>query len=140
MKADEETIRQRMEIIAENKEYIESVRESFDPEKADFESLQAVKHCLFEIAEACIDISSHIIASEGFERPDDYSGLFPVLAENEILDEELAQRLAEMARFRNFLIHRYGEVEGQRLKRFMEDDLEDVSVFTEQVYDYLETS
>lgn len=138
MNADEATVRAKLEIVDRNKQYLEEVGDSFDPEEADYTLQQAVKHSMFEIAEACIDVASHIIAAEGFERPADYAGLFPVLADNGILDEDLADRMADMARFRNVLVHRYGDLELDRLNEFIEEDLGDVASFSAAIYDYLE--
>lgn len=138
MNADETTVRSKLELVDRNKRYLEGINESFDPHDADYTLLQAVKHSLFEIAEACIDIASHIVAAEGFDRPPDYAGLFPVLADNGVLNDALAERLADMARFRNVLVHQYGELEVERLQTFIEDDLNDVALFAQAIYEYLE--
>lgn len=138
MKADEELLKQKLEIIVENLEYLTS--SDFNPENAGFEEKQAVKHCLLELAEASIDISSHIIASEGLDRPEDYAGLFQELGNEGFLNESLADKMSEMARFRNFLVHRYGDVDEKRLEAFIEEDLGDVRSFSESIYDYLDES
>jgi uncharacterized protein YutE (UPF0331/DUF86 family) len=138
MKANQETLHQKMDVIDDNMEYLEERKDSFEPSKSGFGELQAVKHCMLEIAEACIDIGAHIVASEGFEKPNDYSEIFPILADNDLIGEELAQRLSKMARFRNVLVHRYEEVENQKLKRFLQEDLEDVKEFNQDVYTYID--
>jgi len=140
MKANADTLNQKMEIIDENLSYLKDKKESFDPEEADFEELQAVKHSMFEIAEACIDIASHIIAAEGFERPSEYPEVFSVLEKEDIIDKELSGNLKDMARFRNFIAHRYDKIENQRLKQILEEDLEDVNSFTSSVYRYMDKS
>lgn len=43
-----------------------------------------------------------------------------------------------MARFRNVLVHRYEEVENQKLKRFLQEDLEDVKEFDPAMYTYID--
>lgn len=137
MKAEKETLKQKMQVIDENLRYLED-QNSTDFTESEFEKLQAVKHSLFEIAEACIDISSHIIAAEGFEKPEDYSGMFPVLSKNELITSELASNLEDMARFRNLLVHRYGELEPKKLQEFIQEDLQDVKKFTSAIYKYME--
>lgn len=138
MNADKSTIRAKLEIVDRNMRYLEEVNETFDPNEADYTLLQAVKHSLFEITEACIDIASHIVAAEGYERPPDYAGLFPVLADNGLLSATLAERLADMARFRNVLVHQYGDLDVQRLQSFIEEDLDDVTSYTAAIYEYLD--
>lgn len=137
MKAEKETLKQKMQVIDENLRYLED-QNSTDFTESEFEKLQAVKHSLFEIAEACIDISSHIIAAEGFEKPEDYSGMFLVLSKNELITSELASNLEDMARFRNLLVHRYGELEPKKLQEFIQEDLQDVKKFTSAIYKYME--
>jgi uncharacterized protein YutE (UPF0331/DUF86 family) len=139
MKANKETLKQKMDVIDDNMGYLEQQKNSFDPAESGFGDLQAVKHCMLEIVEACIDIGSHMIASEGFEKPDDYSDIFPILADNDILGEEHAQRLSKMARFRNVLVHRYEEVENQKLQQFLQKDLEDVKDFNQAIYEYIDS-
>lgn len=93
---------------------------------------------MLEVAEACIDIAGHIIAAEGFNRPSDYADIFEPLAENGILEEDLAERLGEMAKFRNFLVHRYDKVDLERLQEFRDDDIGDVKQFLDSIYTYIE--
>lgn len=137
MKAEKETLKQKLEIIEENKTYLESQKtEKIDPE--NFEKLQAVKHSLFEITEASIDIASHIIAAEGFQKPDEYAEMFSILSKNNVITEELSSKLKELARFRNLLVHRYGELEEEKLKQIINKDLKDVSDFATEIYRYME--
>lgn len=138
MKPNTETLKQKMEIIDKNFSYLQDKKGFFDPEEADFEELQAVKHSMFEIAEACIDIASHIIAAEGFERPSEYPEAFSVLEKEGIIGKELSGKLKDMARFRNFIAHRYDKVENQRLKQILEKDLQDVKGFTASIYEYMD--
>ena len=127
-----------MEIIDENMIYLEEKRDSFKPEDTDFEELQAVKHSMFEISEACIDIASHIIAAEGFERPNEYQEVFTVLKKQDIINGDLEGKLKAMARFRNFITHRYDKIDDHRLKEILENDLEDIHEFNNAVYRYMD--
>ena len=70
-----------------------------------YEKIQASKHSLQEAIEACLDVSNHIIAAKGLERSESYSDMFLRLAEDDILNKQLADRLSDMARFRNLLVH-----------------------------------
>lgn len=138
MKANVDTLKQKLEIIDENIEFLNSEKEGFRPEEAAFKDIQAVKHSMLEAAEACLDIASHIIASEGFERPKEYSEMFETLEINGVIGEELASDLSEMARFRNFLVHRYDKVDNQRLEEFLEKDIDDIKEFSSEIYSYIE--
>ncbi len=56
-----------------------------------------------------------------------------LLGEEDILDRRLARRLAQMARFRNLLLHGYGEVDDRRMLRSMREDLSDVEAFVGEI-------
>ncbi len=109
-----------------------------DPHTASFEEIQAVKHSLLEVTEAFIDIASHIIATEGFERPSSYAEMFSTLAKYSVIPADLSTRMAEMAKFRNFLVHRYNRVDEERLMEIRAEDLHDVREFVEKIYEYFE--
>lgn len=136
MSLDEETLKAKAEIIDQNINYL--YEKEFEPEDSDFEEIQAVKHSLFEITESCIDIASHIIAVEGLKRPDSYKGYFQVLKQNEIISDSVKENMQDMAGFRNFLVHRYGDVENQKLRKIMKEDLDDVKQFLKEIYSYME--
>ncbi|MGV9170128.1 MAG: type VII toxin-antitoxin system HepT family RNase toxin, partial [Promethearchaeia archaeon] len=63
--------------------------------------LGAAKYYLLEAIQVCLDIGNHIIGSMGWERPQDYASVFRILQKNQVLPKELADKLEEMARFRN---------------------------------------
>ncbi len=63
--------------------------------------------------ESCLDVANHIIAAERFRAPQDYADSFKVLHENHVVPAELSQKLRQMAKFRNRLVHLYGEIDNQ---------------------------
>lgn len=93
----------------------------------------AAKHALLESIEACIDISNHIISAKGFRRSVDYKDVFEVLKEEKIISKKLAERLKEMAKFRNVLVHKYAIVDKKRLLRIMKEDIRDIEEFIKEI-------
>ncbi len=93
----------------------------------------ATKHALLESIEACIDISNHIISAKGFRRSVDYKDVFEVLKEERIISKKLAERLKEMAKFRNVLVHKYTIVDKKRLLRIMKKDIKDIEQFIKEI-------
>ena len=130
---DEELVERKKDIILEDLSYLEAK----DFQNPDFESVQAVKYSLQEVIEACIDIANHLIASEELPRAEEYSEMFEVLGEEEVIDKDLASSLADMASFRNLLVHRYGDIDNQELETILENDLDDVRSFLEQIDEIL---
>lgn len=89
--------------------------------------------------ECCIDIGGHIIASEGFRRPEDYADIFRVLAENKIIPEDFATQLVKMARFRNLLVHIYLEVDLDQVHKILNNNLKDLEKFAKHITNYIKT-
>jgi len=50
--------------------------------------------------------------------------------------KDLADNLSEMAKFRNFLVHRYDKMEDERLNEILNEDLSDVKDFAKEIYNY----
>ena len=136
---DKDLIEAKFDIIERNLRFI---REFYSEKTAeeieeDYRDYQALKFSLFEIVEACIDIANHIIAAKRFERAEEYARMFMVLAKNKIIPEELAEKLADMARFRNLLVHRYGELETERLVEIVKEDLNDIVEFVNKMKEFI---
>ena len=69
-----------------------------------------------------------------------YSDAFEVLKENRIIDEKLAERLKEMAKFRNFLVHRYAFVQKEKLVEIVKQDIKDIEDFVKVVLRLIKNS
>jgi len=89
----------------------------------------SAKYYLQVSVECCLDIANHIIAAEGFRAPKDYADSFKVLEENNVLHKELGTKLRQMAKFRNRLVHLYGEIDDAYVYEFIKKDLQDISEF-----------
>jgi uncharacterized protein YutE (UPF0331/DUF86 family) len=93
------------------------------------------KYYLQVSIECCLDIANHIIAANGFRAPRDYADSFKVLEENDVLDQDLGLKLRQMAKFRNRLVHLYGEIDDAYVYGFIEQDLKDILDFKKVVAD-----
>lgn len=87
------------------------------------------KYYLQVSIECCLDVANHIIASEGFRAPKDYADSFKVLQEEGVFGEGLGMKLRQMAKFRNRLVHLYGEIDDKYVYEFIKKDLQDISEF-----------
>jgi uncharacterized protein YutE (UPF0331/DUF86 family) len=89
----------------------------------------SAKYYLQVSIECCLDIANHVIAAEGFRAPKDYADSFKVLEEHDVLNEELGTKLRQMAKFRNMLVHLYGDIENRYVYEFMKKDVQDILDF-----------
>ena len=84
------------------------------------------KYYLQVSIECCLDVANHIIAAEGFRAPRDYADSFKVLGENQVIDEALCTRLCQMAKFRNRLVHLYGEIDDAYVYDYISGEFGDI--------------
>ncbi len=61
----------------------------------------SAKYYLQVSIECCLDVANHIIASEKFRAPKNYSDSFMVIQEEGLISPELGNQLRQMAKFRN---------------------------------------
>jgi len=93
----------------------------------------SAKYYLQVSIESCLDVANHIIASEQYRVPQDYSDSFKVLDENHIIPHELTQKLRQMAKFRNRLFYMYGEIDNQYVYQIIHEDLSDILEFRRNI-------
>ncbi len=91
------------------------------------------KYYLQVSIECCLDVANHIIAAQGFRAPKDYADSFKVLEEHLMLNEGLGTKLRQMAKFRNRLVHLYGESDDAYVYAFIKQDLQDILDFKKVV-------
>lgn len=85
----------------------------------------------------CLDVAAHVISSDRFRAPKDYADTFTVLEEQNIIPRDLGQRLRQMAKFRNRLVHLYGEIDDRAVHRIAREDLGDIEAFKTAILKYI---
>jgi uncharacterized protein YutE (UPF0331/DUF86 family) len=134
MRLEKRIIEGKFDIIDRNLKFLEEIKAlSPDQFMESYKDVQATKHSLLEIPEACIDIANYIISAKGFRRAEEYSEMFKVLKEQGVIGEELATKLEDMARFRNLWVHRYGEIDNRRVLEIVKHNLRDVVEFEKEI-------
>ena len=134
MEIDQDVIESKLDIIERNLEFLDEFEYVDSEEFLDsYRDVQAAKYSLLEIIECCIDIASHIIAVKGMGRAEEYRGMFYLLGEKGVIEKGLAERLGDMAGFRNLLVHRYGDVDNEAVLEMIKSELSDVVEFERAV-------
>jgi uncharacterized protein YutE (UPF0331/DUF86 family) len=89
----------------------------------------SAKYYLQVSIECCLNVANHIIASEKLRVPRDYSDSFLVIQEEGLISSELGDKLRQMAKFRNRLVHLYGEIDNTNVYEYIKGDLKDIEEF-----------
>ena len=98
----------------------------------------SAKYYLQVSIKCCLDVANHIIASERLRAPNDYADSFTVLEEKGIFHQQLGQRLRQMAKLRNRLVHLYGEIDDKFVYEFLKTDVEDIRKFRKIIIEQYE--
>ncbi|MCF8080934.1 MAG: DUF86 domain-containing protein [Desulfobacterales bacterium] len=93
----------------------------------------SMRYYLQVSVEVCLDVANHVIASKRYRAPKDYSDSFAVLEEEGILPADLSARLRQMAKFRNRLVHLYGEIDDRKVHAIVLTDLGDIEQFRKMI-------
>jgi uncharacterized protein YutE (UPF0331/DUF86 family) len=65
--------------------------------------------------QVCIDVGAHVISELGVDAPESYRGVFATLANAEVLEPRLAERLGMAAGLRNLLVHGYADLDDRQV-------------------------
>jgi uncharacterized protein YutE (UPF0331/DUF86 family) len=92
-----------------------------------------VLHAMLLSIQAGIDIAHHLIAQRGLRPPATYREAFEILAEAGVLPGELSEELADLAGYRNVLVHLYWRLDLQRAYEILQQGLAPLRQFQETV-------
>jgi len=116
------------------REYATQGREKI---RNDLTLLGSIKYNLIVAIQGCIDICNHLVAKKGGRAPQDYGDCFRLMAELGILEKDFSDRLIQMAKFRNLIIHLYWTVDNERVYQILSKNLDDFDQFLEAVGKFL---
>ena len=102
---------------------------------ADRSAREIVTLNLFVALQECLSLASHRVADAGWEVPGTYADVFRVLAERNVLDHDLAARMAAAAGLRNLIAHRYGALDWDRIHDVASNHIEDLLRFCDVLAD-----
>lgn len=79
--------------------------------------------------EATIDIAMYIVSEKKLGIPQNSRDAFEVLAHNQIINDEILEKLKNMIGFRNIAVHNYQKINLDILRKVIEYNLEDFNEF-----------
>lgn len=121
---------------------VRELREIARPERMadDIREERFIEHTLQLAIQAALDVASHIVSARRLGEPETNRALFDLLGRNVLVDDVLAESLYAMAGFRNVLVHGYAEVDQQVVKDILENHLDDLLTYCDQIRKALEES
>jgi len=106
--------------------------------RRDTLKLRALERILQLIVDEIIDINNHIIRYAHLNLPDSFQSSFLVLAENKILPDDFAKKIAPVVGLRNRIVHRYEKTDIEILLRAVRENKEDFRQYVRYIIQFIE--
>lgn len=99
------------------------------------EKLGNIKYQFIVAVEACIDICNHIASKQFSQAPESYAHCFAILREQGIVSPDLAERMSDLAKFRNVIVHLYWKVDNLRVIQILKNEMDSINEFLNTISD-----
>lgn len=104
---------------------------------ADERNIYAVKYLLLQSMEALGSICVHVLARRFQVAVSNYASCFQELEDKNVISPALSNKLRKMIRFRNIMVHRYWEVDDERVLEYARNDVQDMLLMLKAVWEFL---
>ena len=91
--------------------------------RSDRDARNMVFHAMLVTVQAAIDLANLVIAEERLGTPSTYREVFEILAEASVIPVALSEELADLAGFRNVLVHLYWRLDIDRAYEILQQGL-----------------
>ena len=127
--------------LAELEEYLGQIREyrniTIELYSSDWKIQRIIERTLQIMIETCADIAGHIISDRGYRIPKSYADTFKVLQEENMLEKELFETMEKMAKFRNIVVHNYGNIDASIVVNIIKRHLDDFLTYKNAIINML---
>lgn len=120
--------------------YVEELREMLPEEDEYLQDLirrRACEKTVESAIESLIDIGAMIVSVEQLGLPADEESIFDMLVKKDILSMEVGEKMKDIKGFRNILVHRYGDVNDERVYHYLTTCLNDFDDFEKAIKIYI---
>lgn len=124
MAVDREVLGTRLSVLEENLRLLDQFAQLDLPiYLSEPRNYGAAERFLQLSIEAVFDIGTHLISALALARPLAYGEILPTLAQAGVISPETLDELANLAGFRNLLVHEYVRLDRSRVHAFLKTHL-----------------
>lgn len=105
--------------------------------KNDFMKYRTLERETQLIADEMVDINNHFIRRLELPVPDSFQSTFIILAKNNILPFDFAEKIAPIVGLRNRLVHRYEEINMDLFLSALQKEKDDFKEYIKLISDYI---
>lgn len=134
-------IKNKLNVIEES---LELVKEHFPKDFQEFKALGLVKDGIYKRIEASIqeiiNICSIINSDLKLGIPSNRDDIIVALMDANIISKKMTEKIKQLKGFRNFLVHRYGNINDEVAFEDIKNGISDFALFREEILKFLKTS
>jgi len=134
---DTDIMQRKLTVILTEVKHLKDFLSSKQTQK-DFRWEYSLLFSLQKSVAAVCDIATHIIARESEEVGDSYADAIIKLGKIGVLPTEFALKIANVAKFRNKVVHEYETVDINKVLEFLPRAIEDLATFAKHIQKFLE--
>ena len=133
-----EAIQDKLYKLEQNTKFIEDILLDSDKKiTADVGRYNGLEHLLQLSIQIILDTGAHILAEEFGENPGSYQDVISTLGKRKIIDDKFAAEQTEMAKFRNKLIHDYGNIDHTKVLAYAREAPKVFRAFGKMFVDFI---
>jgi uncharacterized protein YutE (UPF0331/DUF86 family) len=134
MKVNPDVIIKRLEYLNKLLEELEDIKNKTKDEFLDdFSTLLEAERALVLSTNICIDIGAHILSINNISKPETYSEIFEGLKKNDIINDNVSEKLIDFVGLRNILGHLYTKIDNEKVFEIIQGDLNVFYSFKDQI-------
>lgn len=138
MAIDKQLILSKLKNLEEYLSEIERMEFSITDLLENRDIQQLISFRIQQAVEITIDIATHIAAALALPQQDTAVDVIELLARERIISQSLAPEISNAVRFRNLVVHHYGNIDFEKVYRSYKDDLHDLRQFAQEIYAYIQ--
>ena len=129
---DAELVAKKLSLI---EAYVHDLRTLGRPDelRTDLREQRFSLHTIQLAAQAALDVASHIASDNELGEPATNRELFDLLARHRWIDPGLAEKLKDLAGFRNVVVHGYADVDLSAVEDIIRNRLDDLLEFVRAI-------
>jgi len=103
----------------------------------DLSEILSIRYLIIQLVETSTSICTHILTTVYREYPERYPSCFLLMYKKDLISNTLGEKLVAVARLRNLLIHRYWEIDDEKVYNEAKKGLRDFIEFTDLIERWL---
>jgi len=133
-------VKLRLDTILERVSRLTSIEQMAEEQFLLDETMQSVaERNLQIIAQAIIDICTHLVAHNHWGSPKAYSDAVKAIAQHNIIETDLAERLIDLVKLRNVLVHIYLDIDSKIVYQSAKQIITDARLFVDAIKKIINT-